>query len=85
MFRNHAFFAVSNKYFDPEKAADDYNLNRTTRHWHTDVGAILVIAPGEGPQQKGEYKIRPYSEPRDLLYQSYMVVDRTPLEALDLH
>jgi alkanesulfonate monooxygenase SsuD/methylene tetrahydromethanopterin reductase-like flavin-dependent oxidoreductase (luciferase family) len=25
LFRNHAFFAVSNKYFDREKAADDYN------------------------------------------------------------
>ena len=28
-----------------------------------------MIAPGEGPQQQGEYKIRPYSEPPDLLYQ----------------
>ncbi len=25
VFTNHAFFAVSNKYFDREKAADDYN------------------------------------------------------------
>jgi alkanesulfonate monooxygenase SsuD/methylene tetrahydromethanopterin reductase-like flavin-dependent oxidoreductase (luciferase family) len=25
VFKNHAFFAVSNKYFDREKAADDYN------------------------------------------------------------
>jgi alkanesulfonate monooxygenase SsuD/methylene tetrahydromethanopterin reductase-like flavin-dependent oxidoreductase (luciferase family) len=25
VFNNHAFFAVSNKYFDREKAADDYN------------------------------------------------------------
>jgi len=33
-----------------------------------------VIALGEGLQQKGEYKIRPCSEPPDLLSQSY--VDR---------
>jgi alkanesulfonate monooxygenase SsuD/methylene tetrahydromethanopterin reductase-like flavin-dependent oxidoreductase (luciferase family) len=25
VFKNHAFFAVSNRYFDREKAADDYN------------------------------------------------------------
>jgi alkanesulfonate monooxygenase SsuD/methylene tetrahydromethanopterin reductase-like flavin-dependent oxidoreductase (luciferase family) len=26
VFKNHAFFAVSNKYFDREKGADDYNF-----------------------------------------------------------
>ena len=36
------------------------------------VGAILVIALGEGRQQQGEYKIRPYDLP-DLLYQSSVV------------
>ena len=35
-------------------------LNQTTRHWPPGVGAILVIALGEGRQQQGEYKIRPY-------------------------
>jgi hypothetical protein len=35
-------------------------LNRPSQHWHPSVEAILVIALGEGQQQQGEYKIRPY-------------------------
>ena len=42
-------------------------------NWYIGVGAILVIALGEGLSQKGEYKIRPDSEPQDLLSQSDVV------------
>jgi len=35
-------------------------LNRTTKDWHTPVGAILVIAHREAARNQGEYKIRLY-------------------------
>ena len=67
----HIADCMANGKVRPKQIADwqIFIPNRTSRHWHTDVGAILVIALEERRQQQGEYKIRPYGPP-DLLYQS---------------
>ncbi|MBI3758103.1 MAG: LLM class flavin-dependent oxidoreductase [Deltaproteobacteria bacterium] len=42
VFKNHAFFAVSNKFFDREKAADDYNYYLDEACYAEELGFDVV-------------------------------------------